>query len=90
MERESIWGVLRTQGASVAESKSSSRVVENEFRERAEMPVRKAFADTLQRSGFYCGGFGQRRDRIRPILKAHTGCCTEKKSSEGGKAGDPQ
>ena len=38
-----VWWVLRTQGASVAETISSRRLVENEFRERAEMPIRKTF-----------------------------------------------
>lgn len=45
MEREGVWWVLETKGTSVAATnRLRKRVVENEFKERADMPIGKAFA----------------------------------------------
>lgn len=45
VERGVVWWVLETRDTSVAATSSlRERVVENEFKERAEMPIRKAFA----------------------------------------------
>lgn len=56
----------------MAENNSLRRVVENDFRERAEMPIRMSW--------LYFGGFEHRSDMIGHILMVHSGCGTGKRA----------